>query len=120
MRRFRFAKPPDNRGCEVTRSATDGPRSSESVTPLQPAPTHVERVFAIRRELADGTYDIDGRLDSVLEKVLADIASRAEHTEAVGPAKQAVREASVRAQAVEGGLPAPARKASSRRSRRAG
>jgi len=120
MRRFRFAKPPDNRGCEVTRSATDGPRSSGSVTPLEPAPTHAERVFAVCRELADGTYDIDGRLDSVLEKVLVDIASRAEQPESVPPAGQAVDERSVRAQAGGGDLPAPARKASARRSRRAG
>ena len=32
-----------------------------------------ERVIRVRRQLARGTYDLDGRLDAVLERILTDI-----------------------------------------------
>jgi len=36
----------------------------------------VDKVRTVRRRLAEGTYDIEARLDAVLTKVLADIVAR--------------------------------------------
>ncbi|MBN2132627.1 MAG: hypothetical protein JW741_24210 [Sedimentisphaerales bacterium] len=35
-----------------------------------------EKVLAIRRQLAQGIYDIEGRLERVLDRLLSDIAER--------------------------------------------
>ena len=95
---------------------------NQTARELQPARRHarIAKILGIRRELASGTYDIDGRLDSVLEKVLTDIGSRATHTKGVPPVRPAVHRGSVTGQADGGGPLAPARNASRRLSRRAG
>lgn len=35
-----------------------------------------DRVATVRQQLANGTYNLDGHLDAILEKVLVDIAVR--------------------------------------------
>jgi len=35
-----------------------------------------EKVLAVRQRLADGTYDLDGGLDAVLDCLLADLATQ--------------------------------------------
>ncbi|MDO8302327.1 MAG: hypothetical protein Q7T18_03705 [Sedimentisphaerales bacterium] len=32
---------------------------------------HTNRIFTIRRQLAEGTYDLDERLDAILDRLLA-------------------------------------------------
>ena len=61
-----------------------------------------DRVFAVRQQLANGTYDLDGHLDAILEKVLADITVRTRDTRGKPPTKQVGKEKPVGGRAVEG------------------
>jgi len=66
------------------------------------APCCPARVFAVRQQLANGTYDLDGHLDAILEKVLADITVRTRDTRDTPPTKQVGKEKPVGGRAVEG------------------
>ena len=56
------------------------------------APCCPDRIFAVRQQLANGTYDLDGHLDLILEKVLADITVRTRDTRDKPPTKQVGKE----------------------------
>ena len=45
----------------------------QQTTPPMIAEVRIEKIFEIRRQLAIGTYDLDERLDAVLERILTDI-----------------------------------------------
>jgi len=66
------------------------------------APCCPGRVFAVRQQLANGTYDLDGRLDAILEKVLADITARTRDARDQPLTKEVGKEKSVGRRTVEG------------------
>jgi hypothetical protein len=43
-------------------------------TPLLPTDAHIEKVFAIRQQLAEGKYDINKRLNVALDKIIEILA----------------------------------------------
>ena len=61
-----------------------------------------DRVATVRQQLANGTYDLEGHLDVILEKVLADITVRTRDTRDRPPTKQVGKEKPVGERAVEG------------------
>jgi anti-sigma28 factor (negative regulator of flagellin synthesis) len=46
----------------------------QEITPPMIANVRIKKVIRLRQQLANGTYDLDERLDAVLERILADIA----------------------------------------------
>jgi hypothetical protein len=61
----------------ITRSIADAfgdnmeRRNAPGYTSLSAA--RRDKILEIRRQIASGTYDVDGRLDVILERVLTDI-----------------------------------------------
>ena len=49
---------------------TDSARRARPQNPSLPAGVRKEKVLAIRRQLDEGTYDIDGRLDELMDRIL--------------------------------------------------
>ena len=52
---------------------TFGDIKRPEITPLMIEKIRTEKIIRIRQQLARGTYDLDERLDAVLERILADI-----------------------------------------------
>jgi hypothetical protein len=50
-----------------------GDNMRPEITPPMIANVRLEKITRIRRQLAYGTYDLDERLDAVLERILMDI-----------------------------------------------
>ncbi|MGD0077725.1 MAG: hypothetical protein ABSB91_03750 [Sedimentisphaerales bacterium] len=44
------------------------------ITPPMIANARIKKIIRLRQQLANGTYDLDERLDAVLERILMDIA----------------------------------------------
>jgi hypothetical protein len=58
-------------GSETVAVKTDAQWNAMDLLPVRP----MQRIRTVRRQLEQGTYNLDPRLDAILEKILMDLSS---------------------------------------------